>query len=144
MTDIDLETVPAKLFGQSLRGIGINPLSRDVLALAGFLRDVFGLGIHRLSDDFAIVAHDGMVFQVHSDAAFGPHPLFALVPATPPRAGGAQFYLFGVDPDLAAQRAEAAGGMVVEAPTEKAHGLREATILTPEGFAFSPAIPIPE
>ena len=36
-------------------------------------------------------------------------------------------------------RAEAAGHMVLERPADKPHGLREATILSPEGYAFSPA-----
>jgi predicted enzyme related to lactoylglutathione lyase len=51
-----------------------------------------------------------------------------------------QVYLFGVDPDAAAARAEAAGGLVIEEPADKPHGLREATILSPEGYAFSPAV----
>ena len=32
------------------------------------------------------------------------------------------------------------GGLVVEMPSDKPHGLREATILSPEGYAFSPAV----
>jgi hypothetical protein len=39
----------------------------------------------------------------------GAHPLLGLVPETPPRGAGAQFYLFGIDPDAAAARAEARG-----------------------------------
>jgi len=62
------------------------------------------------------------------------------VPETPPRGGGAQFYLFGIDPDAAAARAQAAGYMVPEPPADKPHGLRECTVLSPEGYAFSPAV----
>jgi energy-coupling factor transporter ATP-binding protein EcfA2 len=57
------------------------------------------------------------------------------------RGAGAQFYLFGIDPDAAAERAEAAGHMVIEPPADKPHGLRECTVLSPEGYAFSPAVP---
>jgi hypothetical protein len=70
--------------------------------LADFLSEVFGLTAHRLSDDFAIVPHAGAMFQLHADGTYGAHPLLGLVPETPPRGAGAQFYLFGIDPDAAA------------------------------------------
>jgi len=137
---MDLETVSPEAFGRSLTGIGVNLLTRDVRGLAGFLAQVFGLTVHRLSDDFAIIRHDGMMMQLHSDATFGHHPLLGLVPEMPPRGAGTQLYLFGIDPDAAVARAEAGGHTVPEPPADKPHGLREATILSPEGYAFSPAI----
>ena len=54
---MDLETVDAAAFGQSLSGLGLNLLCRDVQGMAGFLAGVFGLTIHRLSDDFALARH---------------------------------------------------------------------------------------
>ena len=138
---MDLETIPADQFGRGLQGIGLNLLSPDVRALAGFLNGVFGLSVHRLSDDFAIIRHRDTLFQLHADATFGAHPVLGLLPEAAPRGGGAQVYLFGVDPDEAAGRAEAHSGTVIEAPADKPHGLREATILSPEGYAFSPAVP---
>jgi len=137
---MDFETVPPEVFGRSLTGLGLNLLSPAVGRLATFLRDAFGLTVHRLSPDFAIVTHAGAVFQIHADATFGAHPLHGLLPESPPRGAGAQIYLFGIDPDAAAARAEAAGGLVIEPPRDKPHGLREATILSPEGYAFSPAV----
>jgi predicted enzyme related to lactoylglutathione lyase len=139
---MDFETVSAADFGRSLAGLGVNLLSPDVQALASFLSEVFGLNVHRLSDDFAIVTHDGAMFQLHGDGTFRAHPVLGLVPETPPRGGGAQFYLFGIDPDAAAVRAEAAGHMVLEPPADKPHGLRECTVLSPEGYAFSPAVQV--
>lgn len=140
---MDLETVSADTFGRSLTGIGLNLLTRDLRGLAGFLSEVFGLSVHRLSDDFAIVRHGQMMLQLHSDGTFARHPLPALVPENPPRGGGVQLYLFGIDPDAAIARAEAAGHTVLEPAADKPHGLREATILSPEGYAFSPAVPLP-
>jgi len=137
---MDLETVSPEAFGRSLTGIGVNLLTRDVRGLAGFLAQVFGLTVHRLSDDFAIIRHDGMMMQLHSDATFGHHPLLGLVPEMPPRGAGTQLYLFGIDPDAAVARAEAGGHTVPEPPADKPHGLREATILSPEVYAFSPDI----
>jgi predicted enzyme related to lactoylglutathione lyase len=138
---MDLETVSAADFGRSLHGIGLNILTRDVAQLAGFLGQVFGLSVHRQSADFALVAHGGMMMQLHRDTTFAAHPLHALLPEGGLRGAGLQIYLFGVDPDAAAARAAAAGGMVIEPPATKPHGLREATILAPEGQAFSPAVP---
>ena len=138
---MDLETVSADAFGRSLTGIGVNLLTRDVRGLAGFLSEVFGLSVHRLSDDFAILRHGAMMLQLHSDASFARHPLPGLIPENPPRGGGVQLYLFGIDPDAAIARATAAGHVVLEPARDKPHGLREGTILSPEGYAFSPAIP---
>ena len=115
----------------------MNLLCRDVRGMAAFLSEVFGLRVYRLSDDFAIIEHDGMILQLHSDGTYGAHPLLGLVPESAPRGGGAQIYLFGIDPDEAVARANPV--MVLEAPRDKPHGLREATILSPEGYAFSPA-----
>ncbi|MDJ1009583.1 MAG: VOC family protein [Paracoccaceae bacterium] len=140
---MDYDTVSADEFGRSLRGLGANFISPDVRRLADFLQTVFGLDVRQLSDDFAIVLHDGAVFQLHSDATFGRHPLSGMLPDNPPRGAGVQCYVFGIDPDHAAARAEAGGGIVVEPPADKPHGLREATILSPEGYAFSPAVALP-
>lgn len=141
MSEMDLETVPAEDFGRALTGIGVNLLSPDVRALAAFLKDVFGLPAYQLTDDFAIIRHGQMLMQLHSDGTYHSHPLLGVVPESPPRGGGLQLFLFGIDPDEAAAKAEAAGHMVLEPPADKPHGLREGTILSPEGYAFSPAVP---
>ena len=140
---MDLETVPAEDFGRSLTGIGVNLLTPNVRTLAGFLKDVFGLPAYQLTDDFAIIRHGQMLMQLHSDGTYHSPPPLGLVPETPPRGAGMQLYLLGIDPDSAIARAEAAGHMVLEQPADKPHGLREGTILSPEGYAFSPAIPKP-
>ena len=140
---MDLETVPAADFGRSLTGLGVNLLCRDVPAMAAFLEGCFGLSVHRLSADFALARHGAVLMQLHSDATFSRHSLHPLLPETPPRGAGVQLYLFGIDPDLAVSRAEVVGGMIIEPPANKPHGLREATILSPEGYAFSPAVALP-
>lgn len=139
---MDLETIPPEDLGRSLQGIGVNLLCRDVRAMAAFLSGVLGLTIHRLDAAFALARHEGMLIQLHADGTFGAHPLLGLVPEVPPRGAGAQFYLFGIDPDAACARAEAAAAVVLEPPADKPHGLREATILSPDGYAFSPAVPV--
>ena len=137
---MDLDAVPAEEFARSLKGMGVNLLTGDVRELAAFLVEIFDLTVFRLSDDFAIIRHDETILQLHADPTYGSHPLMSLVPENPPRGAGAQFYLFDVDPDAAVARANAAGHLVIEHVANKPHGLREATILSPEGYAFTPAI----
>lgn len=134
---VDLATAEPTDIGHALRGIGLNLLCRDVRATAGFLCDVLGLQVVRQSADFAIIRHDGMLMQFHSDATFGAHPLLALLPDMPPRGAGAQIYLFGLDPDAVVARADP--DAVLERPRDKPHGLREATVLSPDGYALTVA-----
>ena len=136
----NLDTIDADQLGRAMTGIGVNLLTRDVPQLAGFLTKVFGARAHQVSMDFALVISGGALLQLHHDATFAEHPLFDLLPEDGVRGRALQVYLFGVDPDAAVARAEPAGGHVVEAPADKPHGLREATILSAEGFAFTAAI----
>lgn len=136
---MNYETVDAADFGASLKGLGLNILVRDVLAQAAFLTEVFGIEAHRLSSDFAIMTYEGQVFQLHSDGTYHSHPLPSLLPESGPRGGGAQFHLFATDPDIAARKAEEAGGHILQAPTNKPHGLREACILCQNGYAWVPS-----
>ncbi|WP_319825297.1 VOC family protein [Thalassovita sp.] len=139
---MDYETVTAADFGASLRGIGLNLLVRDVPASAAFLTTVFGMAAYRVSRDFAILTYHGQVFQLHADHTFGSHPLQGLLPETPPRGAGVELRLYDTDPDIAVQRAEPAGGVVLQSPADKPHGLREAVILDPDGYAWVPSRPL--
>jgi predicted enzyme related to lactoylglutathione lyase len=137
---MDYETIPAAAFGHSLRAISVNLLCRDVAAEVAFLVAVFGMAAHRASPDFAILVHAGQPLQLHSDAAYASHPLPGVLPEAGPRGAGIEIRLHEADPDEAASRADAAGGMVLQAPTDKTgHGLREAVILSPSGYAFVPS-----
>ncbi|MFK7743860.1 MAG: VOC family protein [Roseobacter sp.] len=136
---MDYETVSADDFGKSLRGIGLNILVRDVRATCAFLSDVFDLSAHRVSDDFAIIPYGADVFQIHGDSTYHANPLLGLLPENPPRGAGVEIRLYDTDPDAAATRAEARGAMILQAPTEKPHGLREAYILCDDGYAWVPS-----
>lgn len=137
---MDYETVPAKEFGHALRAITVNLLCRDVLAEVAFLSTVFGMTAHRTSRDFAILLHAGQPLQLHADATYHSHPLPSLLPEAGPRGAGIELRLHEADPDAAVAKAEAAGGVVLQMPTDKTgHGLREAVILSPSGYAFVPS-----
>lgn len=139
---MDYETVAATTFGQALTGITLNLLCRDVRREVAFLTSVLGLQAHRVSGDFAIVSHGAAVLQLHSDGSFAAHPLHALLPEAGPRGAGAEIRLHGIDPDGAAARAEAlAEATLLSKATDKpGHGLREAVILCPEGYAWVPSV----
>lgn len=138
---MEYDSVDADSFGRSLRGIGLNLLVRDVKAQCAFLETVFGLRTHQVTQDFAIVTYGDQVFQLHSDGTYHSNPLLSLVPEHPPRGAGLEIRLYDSDPDVAAARAEAAGGTVLQVPTDKPHGLREAYILCENGYAWVPSRP---
>ncbi len=139
---MDYETVSPNEFGASLRGIGLNILVRDVEATAAALATVFGMGVHRLSADFAIITYGGQVFQLHADGTYAENPLLTILPENPPRGGGVEIRLYDSDPDQAVQRAEVAGLTILQPPRDKPHGLREAYILDHDGYAWVPSRPL--
>ena len=137
---MDHETVPAPEFGRALGGITLNLLVRDVARELAFLVPVFGFGAYRVSRDHAILTYGAQVLQLHADHTYHTHPLPALLPEAGPRGPGVEIRLHETDPDDAAARAAAdPAGMVLQAPTNKPHGLREAYILCPNGYVWVPS-----
>lgn len=133
---MDYETIKADAFGRSLHGIGLNLLVRDVPGQCIFLQTVFGLKSHQVTPDFAIVSYGDQVFQLHADGTYHSNPLLGLLPENPPRGGGIEIRLYDSDPDIAASKAKAAGGVILQDPTDKPHGLRETYILCENGYAW--------
>lgn len=142
MTQQDYETITAEEFGASLRGIGLNILVQDVLQEKAFLETVFDMKAHRVSKDFAIMIYGDQVFQLHSDGTYARNPLLGILPENPPRGGGIEIRLYDTDPELACARAVGAGGVILQEPADKPHGLREAYILCENGYAWVPSCPL--
>ncbi len=115
---------------------------RDVRALAAFLTEVFEMRAHRVSAGFAIMTYHGQIFQLHSDPTYGANPLLGLLPEAGARGAGAEFRLYDTDPEAAVKRAEALGAHILQPPTDKPHGLREAYILCENGYAWVPSRPL--
>jgi catechol 2,3-dioxygenase-like lactoylglutathione lyase family enzyme len=138
---MDYDTIPAPQFGHSLTRISINILVRDVLAEVDFLTRVFGLTPHRASPDFAIMVHAGQPFQLHADHTYARHPLLGTLPEAGPRGAGIELRLHEADPDTACARVvDFPQAMILAPPGDKpAHGLREAVILCPNGYAWVPS-----
>ena len=139
---MDFETVKAPEFGASLRGIGLNMLVKDVPAICAMLETVFDMKSHQVTKDFAIVTYDNQVFQLHSDGTYHSNPLLGLLPEAGARGAGIEIRLYDSDPEEAVSRAEDAGMHVLQAPTDKPHGLREAYLLCPNGYAWVPSRPL--
>ncbi|WP_425044851.1 glyoxalase [Primorskyibacter sp. S87] len=140
---MDYETVDAEKFGQSLKGIGLNLLVRDVALECAFLNAVFGMACHQQSADFAIITYGNQVFQLHADGTYHSNPLLGLLPEAPPRGTGIEIRLYDSDPEISVQNAKAIGATVLQEPTDKPHGLREAYILCENGYAWVPSCPKP-
>lgn len=141
-TLVDFETVSAEDFGASLRGLGLNLLVRNVRRQVAFLETMFDMKAHRVSDDFAIMTYGKDVFQLHSDGTYHSNPLLGLLPENPPRGAGIEIRLYESDPERVCAKAEAAGGTILQGPTDKPHGLNEAYILCENGYAWVASRPI--
>jgi hypothetical protein len=135
------ETITGPDLGHALSRISVNLLCADVLREVEFLCQVFKMTAPQISADFAILLHAGQPMQLHSDGAYARHPLPSLLPEAGPRGGGIELRLHEADPDESAARAALfPDAVILQAPTDKtAHGLREAVILSPSGYAFVPS-----
>ena len=100
------------------------------------------MNAHQASADFAIMVYQSQVFQLHRDATYSAHQLLPLLPENPPRGLGIELRLYNSDPDTAAARAEALGAVILQARSDKPHGLRECAILGPDGYLWVPSRPL--
>ena len=137
-----LGAMEADAMGKALRGLGLNLLVRDVMEEVAFLTEVLGIRTLRADRDFAFMAYGDQVFQVHPDHTYHSNPLPSLVPEAGARGGGMEIRLYNTDPEEAVRRAEAHGVVVLQPPTDKPHGLREAYVLDPNGYCWVPSRPL--
>ena len=131
---MDYNIVLAEEVGKSLTGLGVNIIMKSPEQTAQFLETVFELYPSQLSPDFALILYQDDIFQLHSDKSFAAHPNYPYLPENPPRGAGIEIRLYNSDPDQACAKAQAYGCMVLQPATDKPHGLREATILCPDGY----------
>ena len=139
---VDLDTVDADTFGAGLRGLGLNLLVRDVLAEVELLGRLFGMVAHQPTADFAILTYGDEVLQLHSDGTYHSNPLGAVVAAVDARGPGVEIRLYESDPDEVVAIAVELGLEVLQEPTDKPHGLREAYVVCPNGYVWVPSRPL--
>ena len=130
----------ADAYGRSLKGFGVNILVRDVARSVAFLTEILEVEAVYAERDFAVCRHKGQDWMLHSDASYHSNPLLALTGDGAIRGAGLELRLYGIDPDAAAARAEAAGHTLLQAPADKPHGLREAFLVDPDGYVWVPSV----
>lgn len=135
--------MPADDFGRSLTGLGHNLLVTEVSAMTDFLTKVLEAGVVYQDVDFAVLTVSGGTMLLHADHTYCEHPYIAAVRDTPARGAGLEIRLYGVDPDKAEATAREFGYSVLDACTNKPHGLREVYLLGPDAYCFVPSRPLP-
>lgn len=140
------------VYGRTLRsGLGINLLVRDVGAEAAFLTEAFHVETRYWDDDFALMAGYGAEWMLHSDRTYRDHPLIGLVRGSDEAGGvrgaGIELRLYGCDPDAAEARVRAmiergVSAVMLAGAMDKPHGQREAAIVDPEGYLWTPGAPL--
>lgn len=129
--------MPAPAYSQTLVGIGVNLLVRDIERALAFHRDVLGLEVVYSDPDFAVIRGNGGEFMLHADHTYASHPFLA-AGGEGPRGAGVELRVYGADPDLAAGLASRNGFQVLSEPADKGHGLREAYIVDADGYTWVP------
>ena len=131
---------PAGQFGRALEGFGVNLLVTDVARTVAFLSDVLTMKVHRADGDFAVLEHEGEVFQLHGDHTYHDNPLPQLIPESGVRGGGIELRLYGLDPDACEARAKNGGYIILRTSLDRPHGLRECYLLDPNGYCWVPSV----
>ncbi|MGH6960164.1 MAG: hypothetical protein ACREE7_06765, partial [Dongiaceae bacterium] len=108
-------TAPA--YGQSLQGMSINLLVRDVPRSVVFQRDVLGAVVVYSDADIAVLRRDmpgaGVEWMLHADHTYGNHPLLAITGDGALRGAGVEFRLHHCDPDAVVAAADRLGYTVL-------------------------------
>lgn len=131
--------MPADEYGRSLRGLGSNLLVTDIDAMTQFLTTVLQASVVYQDVDFAVVSVSGGDIILHADHTYNDHPFSASVADADARGAGVELRLYDVDPDRAEAAARANGYDVLDACSDKPHGLRELYLLGPDGYCFVPS-----
>lgn len=130
--------MPAPEYGRSLKGMGVNLLVRDVEESLPFFTEVLGVGLVYGDADFAVLRHGRQEWMLHADHTYHSNPVLALTGDGALRGAGAEFRLYDIDPDEAEARARAAGYHILQAATDKPHGLRECYLVDRDGYVWVP------
>jgi len=132
----------APAYGRAIPpGLGLNLLVREVEPAVRWQAAVLAAQVVYWDRDFAILEAQGARWMLHQDGTYGRHPLVGIARSAEGRGAGAEFRLYGRDPDAAERAARAAGGVVLAGAADKPHGVREAFLLDPEGYCWVPTVP---
>ncbi len=133
--------MPADQFGRSLTGLGVNLLVPNIDDERAFQTYVLGADEVYADPDFAVYRGYGAMWLLHADHTYSDHPLIGSLNDDLMRGVGAEFRLYGCDPDTAEARARERGCDVFAGTIDKPHGLREVYLISPAGYMWVPSIP---
>lgn len=136
--------MPADQFGRSLTGLGINLLVASIDEEREFQTYVLGAEEVYVDPDFAVYRGYGATWLLHADHTYSNHPLIGSLNDAQGRGIGAEFRLYGCDPDAAEAHARERGYDVFAGAIDKPHGLREAYLISPAGYMWVPSTPTKE
>lgn len=134
----------AREYGQSLTGLSLNLLVKDVESALKFQQEVLGAEVIYSDPDFAVLSGYGSEWMLHADHTYDQHPMGRTIAGGELRGSGAELRLHGCDPDAAEKAAKELGLEVISPATDKGHGLREAYIKDVDGYVWVPDVRINE
>ena len=136
--------MPAAQYARTLEGLTVNLLVRDIAVALPFHRQVLGAKLIYSDPDIAVFRFKDAEWMLHADHTYDAHPMHAALTKVKPRGFGAELRLHGRDPDDAERQARRLGFEVIEASTDKAHGLRETFLRDADGYVWVPDVPLEE
>lgn len=134
--------MPAADYSRTLQGFGVNLVVRDIGLAVAFAKDVLAAEVVYADPDFAVLRSVGAEWILHADHTYDSHPLYGSLTDGGHRGVGIELRLHGLDPDAAEARARARGDTVLAGALNKPHGLRECYIIDPDGYVWTPDVPI--
>lgn len=135
------DRLDAARYARLQHGLGLNLLVGSVEDALPFHLRVLGATCVYADEDFAALRFEiegggSAQWMLHADHTYDSHPLYGLL--TGVRGAGAEFRLYGRDPDRAEAIARELGCHVLAGAIDTAHGLRETFILEPDGYLWVP------
>ncbi len=133
----------ADKYGQSLKGLTVNLLVRDIDNALVFQREVLDATLVYNDPDIAVLKGFGAEWMLHADHTYDEHAMQKVITRVDQRGAGLELRLHGCDPDQAEAAARRLGFEVLAAATDKkAHGLREAVLVDSDGYVWVPDVPL--
>ncbi len=129
-------------YGRALPAFMANLIVRDVQRSVDFYIAVLEANVLYVDPDFAALRVAAVDLMLHADHTYDGHPWYARLTSDERRGLGAELRLFGIDPDVVEQRAQASGGIVVVPPKVRGHGWREVVVEDPDGYLWAVGVAI--
>jgi hypothetical protein len=133
--------MPAKDYAQTLKGLTVGLVVRDIGKAIQFQQEVLKTRVVYSDVDFAVLQGYGGEWMLHADHTYQEHPLENVFAKATQRGAGIELRLHGCDPDAAAAAALRLGFKVLAGPEDKKHDLREAHLVDADGYVWVPDVP---